>query len=169
MKNTLSFLRRSIRNWSRTKDVVLFYQMSWNSSKNLTSSSYHLVDVLHFIKQDVLIYLPLIFIIFRVIGFIGNAFTFLQPSLRFNTCCIYSLCGSFVDVTNLFVNLFSNYIYASTDNILSLITDSRRCKVETFQSSLFTSIIYQFVKFCRSSIVMLVHVVWPRRSDTFDD
>ncbi|CAF1540578.1 unnamed protein product, partial [Rotaria sordida] len=75
---------------------------------------------------------PLIFIIFGVIGFIGNAFTFLQPTLRFNTCCIYLLCGSLVDIINLFVNLLTNYLNATTGYILSLITIRHLCKLKIF-------------------------------------
>jgi len=106
--------------------------MSLNSSMNINSTSNHVVYILHFVKQEFLIYLPIIFIIFGAIGFIGNAFTFLQPALRFNTCCIYLLCSSLVDIINLFVNLFNNYIYSTTDNILSLITISYLCKLKLF-------------------------------------
>lgn len=52
--------------------------------------------------------LPFISITLGVIGFVGNAFTFLQPTLRYNTCCIYTLTGSLVDVINLLVNLSIN-------------------------------------------------------------
>jgi hypothetical protein len=100
--------------------------MSWNCTTNFN------INRLYFVKQEILVYLPLIFIIFGVIGFIGNAFTFLQPTLRYNTCCIYLLCGSFVDVINLFVNLLSVYINAKTDNILSLLTVRYLCKLKLF-------------------------------------
>jgi hypothetical protein len=106
--------------------------MSWNHTMNVTSPSSHIIFILHFVKQELLIYLPLIFIIFGMIGFIGNAFTFLQPTLRFNTCCIYSLCGSLVDIINLFVNLLSNYTHRTADNLLSLITIRYVCKLKLF-------------------------------------
>jgi hypothetical protein len=107
-------------------------KMSWNETTKFNNTSIHIINILHFIKQEFLIYLPLIFIFFGVISFIGNAFTFLQPTLRFNTCCIYSLCGSLVDVINLFTNLLSNYIHAATGNILSLITVRYICKLRLF-------------------------------------
>jgi hypothetical protein len=106
--------------------------MSWNHTMNVTSPSSHIIFILHFVKQELLIYLPLIFIIFGMIGFIGNAFTFLQPTLRFNTCCIYSLCGSLVDIINLFVNLLSNYTHRTADNLLSLMTIRYVCKLKLF-------------------------------------
>ncbi|CAF1425907.1 unnamed protein product [Rotaria sordida] len=96
--------------------------MPWNSTIILNSTSSRIFYILDFVKQEFIVYLPLIFIIFGVIGFIGNAFTFLQPTLRFNTCCIYLLCGSLVDIINLFVNLLTNYLNATTGYILSLIT-----------------------------------------------
>lgn len=105
--------------------------MSWNETIHLNNTSNSFVNILQVIKQEFLVYLPLIFIILGVIGFIGNAFTFLQPSLRFNTCCIYLFCGSFVDVINLLINLLSNYIHA-IDNILTLVTDRYVCKLRLF-------------------------------------
>ncbi len=106
--------------------------MSWNETTKFNNTSSHIINILQFIKQEFLIYLPLIFIAFGVIGFIGNLFTFVQPTLRYNTCCIYSLCGSLVDVINLFINLLSNYIHAETGNILSLITVRCICKLRLF-------------------------------------
>lgn len=87
---------------------------------------------LHFVKHEILVYIPLALIIFGSIGFICNTFTFLQPKLRYNSCCIYLLCGSFSDVINLFVNLLSNYLYVKTDYILSLITVRYVCKLKLF-------------------------------------
>ncbi|CAF2009652.1 unnamed protein product [Rotaria magnacalcarata] len=84
--------------------------------------------ILHAFKQEFVVYLPLIFIIFGVVGFIGNTFTFLQSTLRFNSCCIYLLCGSFVDV----INLLSNYLHSTTDYTLSLITIRYVCKLKLF-------------------------------------
>ncbi|CAF4461076.1 unnamed protein product, partial [Adineta steineri] len=73
---------------------------------NFIQTSKSLSDNLNFISQNILIYLPLIFLIFGLIGFIGNVFTYLQSQLRSNTCCIYSLCGSFIDIINLCINSF---------------------------------------------------------------
>jgi hypothetical protein len=106
--------------------------MSWNSTMNVNSTPSHIIFILHVVKREILVYLPLVFIIFGTIGFIGNAFTFLQPTLRFNTCCIYLLCGSLVDIINLFVNLLNNYIHRTADDILSLITVRYICKLKLF-------------------------------------
>ncbi|CAF4893452.1 unnamed protein product [Rotaria sp. Silwood1] len=96
--------------------------MSWNSTITLNDTSSDFSYILDFVKHQLIVYLSLIFIILGVMGFIGNAFTFFQPSLRFNTCCIYLLCGSFVDVMNLFLNLLNNYLNVTTSYILSLVT-----------------------------------------------
>ncbi|CAF2545908.1 unnamed protein product [Rotaria sp. Silwood2] len=106
--------------------------MSWNNTTTINGTSARIFYILDFIKQEFIVYLPLIFISFGVIGFIGNAFTFLQPSLRFNNCCIYLLCGSLVDVMNLFINLLMNYLNVTTGYILSLITVRHLCKLKIF-------------------------------------
>ncbi|CAF5115470.1 unnamed protein product, partial [Rotaria sp. Silwood1] len=69
-----------------------------------------IINDLNFVSERFIIYLPLIFLIFGFIGFIGNIFTYLQAELRSNTCCIYSLCGSIIDIINLSLNLFPNYL-----------------------------------------------------------
>ncbi|CAF1451546.1 unnamed protein product [Adineta ricciae] len=58
-------------------------------------------------------YLPLLFVILGLIGFVGNVFTYLQRELRSNTCCIYSLCGSIADIIHILLNLFPNYLKLS--------------------------------------------------------
>lgn len=98
----------------------------------LNSTLSYTVYVLHVIKEDFLVYLPLVFIILGLIGFIGNVFTFLQPTLRVNSCCIYLLFGSFVDVINLLMNLLTNYVHVRTDYILSLVTTRHICKLKLF-------------------------------------
>jgi hypothetical protein len=77
---------------------------------NATQESKSLADILNQVTQNFVIYLPLIFVIVGFIGFIGNLFTYLQSELRSNTCCIYLLCGSIIDITNLFLNLLPNYL-----------------------------------------------------------
>jgi hypothetical protein len=90
------------------------------------------VDVLNLITQNFIIYLPLIFGIFGFIGFIGNLVTYLQAELRSNTCCIYSLCGSIIDIINLFLNLFPNYLSAKYGIYIPWYTSSVLCKINLF-------------------------------------
>ncbi|CAF1185030.1 unnamed protein product [Adineta ricciae] len=54
--------------------------------------------------------LPISFLILGTIGFLGNALTYSQRELRSNTCCIYLLCGSIVDMLNLFMNLLPRFL-----------------------------------------------------------
>ena len=77
-------------------------------------------------------HLPLIFIIFGVLGFIGNAFTFLQPELRSNTFCIYSLCSSVADIGNVLFNRIPRYLYQAYGYKFAWDTNSSLCKFETF-------------------------------------
>lgn len=84
--------------------------MSSNSTIDVAHISKSIIDDLNLVTQRFINYLPLIFLIFGFIGFIGNAFTYLQAELRSNTCCIYLLCGSFIDIITLFLNLFPNYL-----------------------------------------------------------
>ncbi|CAF1498061.1 unnamed protein product [Adineta ricciae] len=82
------------------------------SSSNDTSvvASSTIIVTLNLINERFTGTLPLIFVILGTIGFLGNTFTFLQRKLRSNTFCIYSLCGSVVDVINLYTNLLMTYI-----------------------------------------------------------
>ncbi|CAF1187620.1 unnamed protein product [Adineta steineri] len=99
---------------------------------NFIQTSKSLSDNLNFISQNILIYLPLIFLIFGLIGFIGNVFTYLQPQLRSNTCCIYSLCGSFIDIINLCINSFPTFLSAKYGIIIPWYLSSALCKFNIF-------------------------------------
>ncbi|CAF1479167.1 unnamed protein product [Adineta ricciae] len=103
------------------------------SSSNDTSvvASSAIIVALNLIKERFTGNLPLIFLILGSIGFLGNTFTFLQRNLRSNTFCIYSLCGSVVDVINLYTNLLMAYI-AKDSNALSNITSRTECKTKLF-------------------------------------
>ncbi|CAF1448213.1 unnamed protein product [Adineta steineri] len=99
---------------------------------DLIQTSKSLIDDLNFVSQNILIYLPLTFLIFGLIGFIGNVFTYLQPQLCSNTCCIYSLCGSFIDIINLCINSFPNYFSGKYGITLPWFTVSGLCKFSIF-------------------------------------
>ncbi|CAF0818085.1 unnamed protein product [Adineta steineri] len=99
---------------------------------NTTFSSDSIIVVLGSITNRFVYNLPVVFIILGVIGFIGNAFTFLQPKFRYNACCIYSLLGSFVDVINLLTNLLTTYLRLRYDIGTSWLTVSSLCKVNIF-------------------------------------
>lgn len=106
--------------------------MNWTNETNVNITSSPIIHYFIILKHEFMIYLPIIVILFGTIGFVGNAFTFLQSTLRFNSCCIYLFCGSLVDAINLFINLLSNYVNSATDYILSLITVSHQCKLRLF-------------------------------------
>jgi hypothetical protein len=75
--------------------------MAYNSmtvTTDVIQASKSIADELNLVKQRFIIYLPLIFTIFGFIGFIGNVFTYLQPELRSNICCIYPVCDPIVDL-----------------------------------------------------------------------
>ncbi|CAF4085017.1 unnamed protein product, partial [Adineta steineri] len=59
---------------------------------------------------EILPNIMLICFILGLIGFMGNIFTFLQPNLRWNNCCIYILCSSIVDIVYLSINTFPSYL-----------------------------------------------------------
>jgi hypothetical protein len=108
------------------------------SSNNITTIihvvqvSKSIADELNLVTQRFINYLPLIFFIFGLIGFIGNLFTYLQAELRSNTCCIYSLCGSILDIINLSLNLFPFYLYANYGITIPWYTSSFSCKLNLF-------------------------------------
>lgn len=103
------------------------------SSSNETSvvAPSAIIVTLNLINERFASYLPLIFVILGSIGFLGNTFTFLQRNLRSNTFCIYSLCGSGVDVINLYTNLLMSYIIKGSST-LSNITNRTDCKIKLF-------------------------------------
>jgi hypothetical protein len=103
-----------------------------SSANNTLSLSRSLTDTLNSVTHQYINQLPLILTIVGLIGLIGNAFTFLQPTLRCNTFCIYSLAGSLVDVLNLFINLFPNYFQADNGNLVSAISVSVVCRCKIF-------------------------------------
>jgi hypothetical protein len=104
--------------------------MLWNNAT--LSSSNSIVDTLDFLTKQFLPNFSLALLIIGVIGFIGNAFTFLQPALRRNSFCIYSLCGSLVDVLSLFTNLLPLYLAKTPGLLLSSMSASVQCKFMIF-------------------------------------
>jgi hypothetical protein len=99
---------------------------------DITEASKSIADQLKLVTQRFIIYLPLIFVIFGLIGFIGNLFTYLQAELRSNTCCIYSLCGSIIDIVTLFLNLFPYYLSAKYGIRIPWRNTSFTCKLNLF-------------------------------------
>ncbi|CAF0921747.1 unnamed protein product [Adineta steineri] len=119
-----------------TEQISLLYKQIPNMIDNnitttvdITQTSKSLSDELSFASQNILVYLPLLFFIFGLIGFIGNVFTYLQSQLRSNSCCIYSLCGSFIDIINLSVNSFPPYLAWQFGFQLPWFTSSALCKL----------------------------------------
>ncbi|CAF1044660.1 unnamed protein product [Adineta steineri] len=122
-----------------TEQVSLLYKQipkmidnNITTTVDLIQTSKSLSDDLNFISENILIYLPLVFFIFGLIGFIGNVFTYLQPQLRSNTCCIYSLCGSFIDIINLCINSFPTFLAAKYGITIPWFTSSGLCKFNIF-------------------------------------
>jgi hypothetical protein len=101
-------------------------------SLNNTSSASTIITVLNLIQQRFVNQLPLIIIILGLIGFVGNTITFLQPVLRKNSFCIYSLCGSFADVLHLMINLLPDYLTSSGGNVVSITSINLLCKLKLF-------------------------------------
>ena len=91
-----------------------------------------LVLVLSKILIDYLYYLPLFFYILGFLGFIGNLVTYLQPELRTNTCCIYSLCGSVVDIIYLSLNALPDFLYGRFNLLMPWSTSVSSCRMMFF-------------------------------------
>ncbi|CAF0830851.1 unnamed protein product [Adineta ricciae] len=107
---------------------------SSNQTFSSVNSSYASlqIDEWNAVQQRFINQLPLVITILGLIGFIGNFFTFLQPALRNNSFCIYTLLASFVDIINLFVNLFPLYLNPSAGNLTATITNGLICKLKIF-------------------------------------
>ncbi|CAF1093776.1 unnamed protein product [Adineta steineri] len=122
-----------------TEQISLFYKQipkiidnNITTTVDLIQTSKSLSDTLNLISQNILIYLPLIFFIFGFIGFIGNVFTYLQPQLRSNTCCIYLFCGSVIDIINLSINSFPTFLAAKYGIYIPWYLSSALCKFNSF-------------------------------------
>ena len=76
--------------------------------------------------------LPLVFFLFGLFGFIGNLVTYLQPELRTNTCCIYSLCGSVVDIVHLLINAFPTFLTVKFNVHIEWAVSSHSCRMFYF-------------------------------------
>ncbi|UJR32280.1 hypothetical protein I4U23_019745 [Adineta vaga] len=99
---------------------------------NIFQVSKSISDELNLIIENGLVYLPLIFLILGLVGFIGNLFTYLQAELRYNTCCIYSLCGSIIDIMNLSINLLPMYLANKYQIIIAWFVSSITCGIYYF-------------------------------------
>jgi hypothetical protein len=84
------------------------------------------------ILQNFIYYLPSIFLILGFIRFVGNLITYLQPELRSNTCCIYSLRGSIVDIIHLFINALPDYLTTKHGIKIPWETSSHSCRILYF-------------------------------------
>ncbi|CAF4130754.1 unnamed protein product [Rotaria sp. Silwood2] len=99
---------------------------------NMTQLSKSIINDLNLVTERFVIHLPFIFFIFGLIGFIGNLFTYLHAALRSNTCCIYSLCGSIIDIINLSLNLFARYLSQKYATHISWYSSRVTCKLNIF-------------------------------------
>jgi hypothetical protein len=107
-----------------------------NETQNVNNTSSVSTNVVttNLVQQGFINQLPLIIIILGLIGFLGNIFTFLQPTLRKNSFCIYTLCGSLSDVINVSGSLMPGYIN-SLSTILDVMNSVRVvCKLKLFST-----------------------------------
>jgi hypothetical protein len=105
-----------------------------NETQNVNNTSLVSTKVvtMNVVQQGFINQLPLIITILGLIGFLGNIFTFLQPTLRKNSFCIYTLCGSLSDVINISGNLMPSYVNSLSTTLE--VMDSVRfvCKLKLF-------------------------------------
>ncbi|CAF1010306.1 unnamed protein product [Rotaria magnacalcarata] len=98
---------------------------------NVAQISKSIVNDLNLVTHRFVIYPALIFYLW-FIGFIGNLFTYLRAELRNNTFCIYSLCGSIIDIINLARNLFLRYLSAKYAIRIPWYSLRATCKLSIF-------------------------------------
>ncbi|CAF0743191.1 unnamed protein product [Adineta steineri] len=121
-------------------------------------------DSYAFLITEIVPNIILISFILGLIGFIGNVFTFLQPNLRWNNCCIYMLCSSIVDIIHLTINIFPSYLQKSDSAGLPWKLSFSLCKLNYFLYSflpqlsinlLLLSIIDQYA--CTCALTSWIH------------
>lgn len=126
-----------------------------NSSSSLSTT----IIAINFFLHRILVHLPLVLIIFGLVGFISNTFTFLQRPLRCNTYCLYSLCGSIADAITLLLNLLITYMYEAYGKVtIATNISSALCKYRQFSlvfypqlstNMLILSLIDRYIYTCR--------------------
>ena len=118
--------------------------MTFNNSTNITLS---IEDPMtsYSILTTVIPNLLLIYCVFGFIGFLGNAFIFLQPELLFNTCCIYIFCSSIVDVIHLAINVFPDYYQVKYGIRLPWNSSTILCKLFHFLNCLLPQLAVNFL------------------------
>ncbi len=130
-----SSLNSLFRFYILSLSLFIFCRMSLNNETqtlNNTSSVNTITVFLNLAQQKFATQLSLVIIILGLIGFLGNIFTFLQPTLRKNSFCIYTLCGSLSDVINMLANLMPSYVN-SAGTILDGMNSVRfLCKLKLF-------------------------------------
>ncbi|UJR18186.1 hypothetical protein I4U23_005087 [Adineta vaga] len=94
--------------------------MSFNNQSEIIST---LTNI-----QSILNHFPFVLLILGTIGFLGNCLTFLHPTIRRNTCSIYSLCNTISDELELLVNLLPDYLVLLGYTISYDTTSSSMCK-----------------------------------------
>jgi hypothetical protein len=94
--------------------------------------------------QSILNHFSPILVILGTLGFVGNCLTFLHPTIRRNTCSIYSLCSTLSDEVDLLINLLPDYlaVYGYT---LPSQTVSSMCKFVMFKRILFPQLSISFL------------------------
>jgi hypothetical protein len=105
-----------------------------NETQNVNNTSSVSTNVVttNLVQQGFINQLPLIITILGLIGFVGNTFTFLQPTLRKNSFCVYTLCSSLSDVINILANLMPKFVN-SAEKILDVMNSVRVvCKLKLF-------------------------------------
>ena len=95
-------------------------------------------------------------ILFGLLGFVGNAFTFLQFELRSKTCCIYTFASSVVDVVHLLINICPDYLRSKYGGMEMWTSNDVTCKIYFF--------IYSFLP--NLAINLLVLTIFDRYSCT---
>lgn len=142
----------------RHSDVEIFNKLQQNlsvSSIVLTEKGISYAAAMYLLS----VVIPnclLAIILFGLLGFVGNAFTFLQFELRSNACCIYTLASSVVDVCHLLINTFPDYLQSKYGRPKMWTSGNVTCKIYFF--------IYSFLP--NLAINLLVLTIFDRYSCT---
>jgi len=110
---------------------------------SFNNESIEIISTLTYIQSIVNQFSPVLFIV-GTLGFVGNCLTFLHPTIRRNTCSIYSLCSTISDELELLLNLFPDYL-ATYGYALPLTTISSVCKFVMFRRILFPQLSISFL------------------------
>ena len=130
---------------NRINNINMSFNNTSTASIVTTTEVSNTVLILTLLLKNFVQHLLAVFTIFGSIGFVGNALTYLHPDLRSNTCCIYSFCGSIVDIIFLLLDVLPIYLSGVFQIYIPWIKSPNMCKFYYYTLAFFPHLSINFL------------------------